>query len=136
MTAMGVVPLAEYMLELSSLSISILNLIMNAMEAAGQGGVVECEYDFLPDPSIPVSSDSGANSTGSHHWRIRDNGPGPSSDIADQILEPFVTSKREGVGLGLPTTCRIAEQFGGSLTWSRDGSWTVFNLILREPFPS
>jgi len=115
---------------------AILNLIMNGMEAAGPGGVVECEYDFLPDSSLPVSSESGDNSAGSHRWRIRDNGPGPSPDIADQILEPFVTSKREGVGLGLPTTCRIAEQFGGSLTWSRDGSWTVFTLILREPIPS
>lgn len=111
---------------------AILNLIINAIEAAGIDGHVECIYD---SPSIPSAAPSrDAHSMLIHHrWRIRDDGPGPPTSIADQILEPFVTSKPEGVGLGLPTTARIAEQMGGSLTWTRRDAWTEFVFEIQEP---
>ena len=108
---------------------AILNLIINAIEAAGKGGRVECVYD----PMLPTTSTPPSPALNVHRWRIRDNGPGPPSSIADQILEPFVTSKPEGVGLGLPTTARSAEQMGGSLTWTRRDAWTEFVFEIQEP---
>lgn len=124
---------------------AILNLIMNAIEAAaGEKGIVECQYDFQSDPprdavpgDAPGSTTSPAPAaSGFHRWRIRDNGKGPPPEIAHQILEPFITTKPEGVGLGLPTTARIAHERGGSLSWHREPTWTVFVFTLREPHSS
>jgi signal transduction histidine kinase len=114
---------------------AILNLVMNAIEAAGDKGIVECQYDFQSDPprdAVPGAPPAPATS-GFHRWRIRDNGKGPPREIAHQILEPFITTKPEGVGLGLPTTARIAQERGGSLSWHRESTWTVFAFTLREP---
>lgn len=123
---------------------AVLNLVMNAIEAAGDNGIVECQYDFqsdrqrdaIPGDSVPTTHVGVPATSGFHRWRIRDNGNGPPPEIAHQILEPFITTKPEGVGLGLPTTARIAQERGGSLSWHRESAWTVFAFTLRETNPS
>ncbi len=106
---------------------ALLNLIMNAIEAAGPGGTVTCTCCMEP-----VSSAGHDSSAQRICWEIRDSGPGPAPEIAATILEPFVTSKPEGVGLGLPTSARIAENLGGSLTWVREPNATVFRFRIEE----
>jgi signal transduction histidine kinase len=113
----------------SSVVSSLLNLAMNAIEAhleTAQGaetgttaisGIVECVYRF--DPSDEM-----------HHWILRDNGPGPDPAIANQMFDPFVTGKREGVGLGLPTASMLAKQLGGDLQWRRIDGWTEFEWTI------
>lgn len=113
----------------SSVVSSLLNLAMNAIEAhleTAQGaetgttaisGIVECVYRF--DPSDEM-----------HHWILRDNGPGPDPAIANQMFDPFVTGKREGVGLGLPTASMLAKQLGGDLQWRRKDGWTEFEWTI------
>jgi two-component system sensor kinase FixL len=46
---------------------------------------------------------------------VEDNGPGVSSDIADRLFEPFVTSKPKGMGLGVAISKRIIDAHGGKL---------------------
>jgi C4-dicarboxylate-specific signal transduction histidine kinase len=103
-------------------------LVLNAVEAAGhqssqQGGSedgrVECRYAWDAD-------------SGLHRWMVRDNGPGPDPAISAKMFEPFVTSKPEGIGLGLPTTALLAKQLGGSLQWHRRGEWTEFEFTIRD----
>ncbi|MCY3008078.1 MAG: HAMP domain-containing sensor histidine kinase [Planctomycetota bacterium] len=98
---------------------ALLNLVLNAMDAAGLQGSVECRYAWDPV-------------AGFHRWTLRDNGPGPNAKIASKMFEPFVTSKPEGIGLGLPTTALLAKELGGSLQWHRQGDWTVFELTIRD----
>jgi signal transduction histidine kinase len=113
----------------SSVVSSLLNLAMNAIEAhleTAQGaetgttaisGIVECVYRFDPTDEM-------------HHWILRDNGPGPDPAIANQMFDPFVTGKREGVGLGLPTASMLAKQLGGDLQWRRIDGWTEFEWTI------
>lgn len=46
---------------------------------------------------------------------VSDNGPGVDGHSPSQVLEPFFTTKREGLGMGLPIALSIAEEHGGRL---------------------
>lgn len=100
--------------DLESLRAAILNLVTNAIEAAGPGGQVTLRT-ISKDRLIGVE--------------VGDNGPGPSSRVADVLFEPFVTTKPEGVGLGLALVRQVALDHGGSLTWQREAGHTVFRLM-------
>lgn len=102
----------------------IVNLLMNAIEAAGRGGEVRCEQCAIPDDSSRGSSSPRVC------WRIQDNGPGPDPAVEHSIMEPFVTSKKEGIGLGLAMAARIANRCNGSLSWRRVNPYTIFELII------
>lgn len=47
---------------------------------------------------------------------IIDTGKGIEKERFDEIFHPYVSSKRGGTGLGLPTTMRIAQEHGGHIT--------------------
>ena len=97
---------------------ALLNLVLNAMEAAGPGGTVKIATHLLGDRS------------GTVEWNVQDNGPGPTSEIAATMFEPFATTKPEGVGLGLAMCKRIAQRQGGDVNWTRLEGWTIFKLRL------
>jgi signal transduction histidine kinase len=99
----------------SSLRAAILNLTINAIEAAGPGGRVRMEA-HLRDDDVAVE--------------VVDSGPGPGPELAENLFEPFVTSKAEGVGLGLALAHQVALDHGGRLSWTRDGDETRFCLTL------
>jgi signal transduction histidine kinase len=91
----------------------LLNVLGNAVEAAGPGGCVEVRL-----------SASGSR------IEVFDSGPGPAAEVADRLFEPFVTGKPEGVGLGLAVARQVAEAHGGHIGWSRDGQRTCFRIEL------
>ncbi len=97
-----------------SLSAALTNLVLNALQQATR---VE----------VSVARDE------QHRLRIDvvDNGSGPPHDVAAEIFEPFVTSKPEGLGLGLPLVARAARRLGGEVEWTRDGERTRFTLTAR-----
>ncbi len=99
----------------SNLRGAILNLTLNAIEAAGPGGWVRLESRD-GDREIAVL--------------VSDGGPGPPPALADRLCEPFVTSKPEGVGLGLAVSSRVAASHGGRLSWSREHGETHFRMSL------
>ena len=78
----------------------LLNLLINAMEAAG-AGVIEIHV---------ASSQTSATIT------VRDHGAGVSKEHRERMFDPFFTTKDTGTGLGLAIASKIVEQHGGSLT--------------------
>ncbi len=95
---------------------AVLNLVMNGMDAAGNGGQVCIEADKCRPGELRLT--------------VSDSGPGPAPDIAERIFEPFVTSKPEGVGLGLAFVRRTIEQLGGTVSWRRDHELTRFLVMI------
>lgn len=84
----------------------LLNLIVNACEAMRE----------MP-PSGRVLYVSSRESKGREvEICISDRGPGIAGEIADQIFEPFATTKKEGLGLGLSISRTIIQSHNGHLT--------------------
>ncbi len=95
-----------------------LNLIGNAIEAAGPRGTVE------------VRSAINQGNPPSAIFEVSDTGPGPPPEIIARLFEPFVTGKPEGVGLGLAVSRQAAKAHGGDITWNREDGKTVFRVQL------
>jgi PAS domain S-box-containing protein len=89
----------------------LLNLIMNACEAMAANDGIE--------RILEVST--GRNGTGSLQIIVADRGPGIPRDLIERIFEPFITTKVQGLGLGLPICRSIVAAHGGRI-------WVVNNL--------
>ena len=99
-----------------SVRAALLNVVLNAIEAAGNGGRVRVWIDRWNDQ---------------RRVHVADTGSGPGEVVRDTMFEPFVTSKPEGVGLGLALAQAAAAEHGGEVTWSRVDGETVFTMSLR-----
>jgi nitrogen-specific signal transduction histidine kinase len=83
------------------------NLIQNAyqsMEAAPDDG------ERILRLSIAPESPNGREGVG---VTVEDNGPGVPPEIREQIFNPFFTSKKDGVGLGLAIVAKIIDNHRG-----------------------
>jgi two-component system NtrC family sensor kinase len=101
----------------------IVNILLNAMQAMPQGGIVRVESCVEQDPKKP-------------HRRlcitISDSGVGIAKEDFPKIFDPFFTTKPEGTGLGLSIAHKILEQHHAVIeAKSRVGQGTTF--ILRFP---
>jgi PAS domain S-box-containing protein len=96
-----------------------LNLLFNAIEAMTDGGTLTTTTHY----------DAELNAI---QILISDTGTGIEKEIIDNIFQPFFTTKRKGMGLGLAITRRLVEQHGGDIYVESDpGKGTVFNILLR-----
>lgn len=97
----------------------LLNLIRNAIEAM--------ESSPRPELSIatrPLEDDA-------LEIQVADNGPGIAPEIAEQLFQPFVTTKRYGMGVGLSISRSIVESHGGRIVVEpKRGGGTVFRFTL------
>jgi two-component system sensor kinase FixL len=62
---------------------------------------------------------------------ITDTGPGLNAEIIGKIFNTFVTTKPEGMGIGLSICKSIVEAHGGDLvTRNRPGGGAIFSFVL------
>jgi two-component system sensor kinase FixL len=62
---------------------------------------------------------------------VADHGHGVSRQLGEHIFHPFVTTKRDGLGVGLAISRTIVQSYGGSLTYSDNpGGGAVFAIEL------
>ncbi len=94
-----------------------LNLLINAVEAMPEGGLVNL---------------STINSQNRHvDIKISDTGKGIPSDVLGHIFEPFFSTKGEGTGLGLSISHSIVQQHNGDIiVESTPGEGATFTVRL------
>jgi len=97
---------------------SIINLILNAIEASAAGGAITIATFYRPDlESLEIT--------------VSDTGEGISEDNIVKIFDPFYTTKDSGNGLGLAITHGIIEQHNGTIDVdSKLGRGTTFKITL------
>jgi two-component system, LuxR family, sensor kinase FixL len=98
----------------------ILNLMRNAIEAMEQSERRELVLSTAP-------ADVGMVDVS-----VADTGSGIAEDIMPHLFQPFITSKRHGMGVGLSISRTIIEGHGGRI-WAdaNPGGGTVFHFTLR-----
>lgn len=92
----------------------IFNLARNAIEAMQ----VVPAAERLLSISTAMETDAGVDRL---MLSVADSGPGIAAEIAEQLFDPFVTSKEEGMGLGLSISRGIIEAHRGGLS-ARNGA--------------
>jgi signal transduction histidine kinase len=111
-------PLANHDLSVAkaqNVRAGLLNLVLNAIQAAGSGG------------GVRLWTDRTATHVQIH---VADSGNGPLESMRLAMFEPFITSKPEGIGLGLALARAAAEEHGGSVSFARIDGQTRFTMSL------
>ncbi|MDO8630644.1 MAG: ATP-binding protein [Phycisphaerales bacterium] len=109
---------------------ALLNLIFNALDAAGAGGRVWIRRGIGVPPPSPLYA-RGEGEEGMLEIVVEDNGPGIDPEYLHKIFNPFFTTKDGGTGLGLAIVHGIAESHGGCVrAGSRIGGGASFVLTL------
>ena len=63
---------------------------------------------------------------------VADTGVGMAPEMATQLFQPFVTTKRQGMGVGLSISRTIVEGHGGRISCEPNpGGGTIFRFTLR-----
>ena len=110
-------PLPKLSIDSDQMKKVLTNLILNAKEASGNAGTVKIET-CQNDDSILLS--------------VKDNGCGISQDFLEKSLfEPFKTTKKKGLGIGLFQSKMIVEAHRGRIeVESKEGVGTTFRVVL------
>jgi signal transduction histidine kinase len=88
---------------------ALLNVVVNAVEALRERGQLWVRSRLSPDGREIIIE-------------IDDNGVGLAPDTGGRLFDPFVSTKPDGVGLGLVNARSAIESHGGTLT-----------LVARKP---
>jgi signal transduction histidine kinase len=102
---------------------ALINLLLNAIQASPPGGAVQV---------------TAAVETEALRIAVIDSGSGIAPDMLERIFDPYVTTKPQGTGLGLPIALRIIQAHGGTLDISSAlgrGTTAEVSLPITMPGP-
>ncbi|NNE10122.1 MAG: HAMP domain-containing protein, partial [Gemmatimonadetes bacterium] len=130
----------------------LINLLENAVQAAGTDGTIELKGEIVKGSS---ANDAGweiwettldrpgaetppiAQNADNIVFTVRDNGPGVSETARGKLFEPNFSTKTNGTGLGLAISRSIVEGYGGSIAiGSTRGVGTVVYVSIPGETPS
>jgi signal transduction histidine kinase len=101
--------------DIEKIKIAFLNIIVNAVEAMGENGILKITTEA---------------SEGKCVVKITDNGKGMKKGEIDRLFEPYFTTKEKGTGLGLANSHNIVIGHKGSISAESEfGKGTSFTII-------
>ncbi len=109
----------EIQLDSDKLKQAFMNVVLNAIEAMPQGGVLRVST-FTENDRVCI--------------KVEDTGVGIPEEDLEHIFEPFFTRKTRGTGLGLANVKRILEEHGGTVeidSTPGEGTKVLLGLPLR-----
>jgi len=102
---------------------ALLNLVENALQATGKGAALEVGAQLL----------EGVSGEGVLEISVKDNGPGISAQLLEQITEPFFTTRAQGTGLGLAVAQGVAKAHEGEFFIESEGAGKGTKAGFRIP---
>jgi len=111
-----------------------INLITNAYQAMeGQADASDGNPIQIPEGTVRLSIERDvSNGKPGVCITVEDSGPGVPRELREQIFNPFFTSKKEGVGLGLSIVAKIVDDHRGTIRLDTD---TAKGARFRVFFP-
>ncbi len=95
-----------------------MNLVLNAVDAIGENGLLRVEGRLSEDGRAAVS--------------FTDTGQGMAPEHLARLFEPFFTTKEKGAGMGLSVSYDLIKQYGGDITvTSQPGQGSTFTVWLH-----
>ncbi|MFQ3665362.1 MAG: ATP-binding protein [Sphingomonadaceae bacterium] len=108
---------------------AFLNLVKNAVEASPPGGTITLRTAYRTGFRVRPPGGIGRISL-PLEIAVIDEGEGPPAHVADNLFEPFITSKRGGTGLGLALVAKVIGDHGGIVEFERRDGRTMFRVRL------
>ncbi|NLW87484.1 MAG: two-component sensor histidine kinase [Planctomycetes bacterium] len=104
------------MIDANLLKQAVLNLMINAVDAMSSGGELLLKLSVVRGRAL---------------LEVIDTGPGIPEQVLDRIFDVYYSTKKNGSGLGLPTSRRIVREHDGALqVQSEEGKGTRFIITL------
>jgi PAS domain S-box-containing protein len=107
----------------TQLAIVLHNLIANAIDALAQNPVSRRHIELTAQWNKRDLT-----------LKVEDSGPGVPAELASKLFEPFVTSKPDGMGLGLAISSSLIRARGGELLYAAGQSLGGAAFTIRLPF--
>jgi len=101
------------------LAVAVKAVVVNSIEAIGQGGRIEAAIARQEDALRIV---------------VRDSGPGISAEVRTRMFDPFYSGREagRGLGFGLPKACRIVTAHGGRI-WAESAGDAGATFVIELP---
>ena len=107
----------------------LVNLLNNAVEAMNRAP--------LEAGLARIRIGTAVTRDGMIELTVADNGPDIAPAIAERIFDPFVTTKKKGMGMGLPVCRRLVQAHGGTIeAESAPGGGALFRVRLPRFRPA
>ncbi len=111
-------PVPPVQADFGQLRQAFINIVINAIEAMGKGGILQVTTRPLPGE-------------GAVEIVFQDDGPGIPPELMVKIFDPFFTTKEKGTGLGLSVVYGIVDRHKGHVSVDSDpGKGTRFTIRL------
>ena len=112
------------------------NLFIQALINITQNAIYACT-NFAEEPCLSIQTKISYRQpiNGTVHNTlaeiiVKDNGPGVSSEIEDQIFFPMISGKENGSGIGLSISQGIVRIHGGAISFHRKDKQTIFSILI------
>lgn len=116
--------------DLDQLIQAFLNIAKNAAEAVADQNDGELAFITSYSPGVRFRSAASGAARAQLEVQIIDNGPGLHPAVIDRVFDPFISTKQNGMGLGLTVAADIVARHDGRIEVDSAPGRTVFRVLL------